>query len=66
MSTASDAGAIAVVQPVGDAGPPDSDAFQARKSFVVAGGHLAHDIYGAFLGVLIPWYRRGSASPLPW
>jgi FSR family fosmidomycin resistance protein-like MFS transporter len=28
--------------------------FDARRTFIVAGGHLAHDLYSAFLGVLIP------------
>ena len=30
------------------------DTFDASRTFLVAGGHLAHDLYSAFLGVLIP------------
>ncbi len=30
------------------------DTFDAGRTFMVAGGHLAHDLYSSFLGILIP------------
>lgn len=29
-------------------------AFDAKRTFLVAGGHLSHDLYSSFMGVLIP------------
>jgi FSR family fosmidomycin resistance protein-like MFS transporter len=48
-------GAAAVQSPVDVAPEPTTDQpFDARRTFTVAGGHLAHDLYSSFIGILIP------------
>ncbi len=44
------------VQPAAEVSevPAPVSSFDARSTFIVSGAHLSHDIYGSFMGVLIP------------
>lgn len=42
----------------------DENEFDVRGTVTVTGGHLAHDLYGAFLGPLIPAVQDKLAVPL--
>ncbi|HET9014930.1 MAG TPA: MFS transporter [Thermomicrobiaceae bacterium] len=53
-TTTTTTGGTAVTAEPGTAAATAGDGFQARKTFIVAAGHLSHDIYSSFLGVLIP------------